>query len=77
MKMRNKVLGILITLIIMIGVMASQVNAATISASSTEVNVGDTVTVTVKLDQPTQSVGVDLTYDANSFEYKSVSSDAS
>lgn len=75
MKMRNKVLGILITLIIMIGVMASQVNAATISASSTEVNVGDTVTVTVKLDQPTQSVGVDLTYDANSFEYKSVSSD--
>ncbi len=75
MKMRNKIFGILITLVIMIGVMASQVNAADISASAQEVNVGDTVTVTVKLDQPTQSIGVDLTYDANSFEYKSVSSD--
>lgn len=69
MKMKNKVLGILVTLIIMIGVMASQVNAATISASSTEVNVGDTVTVTVSLEDATQSIGLDLTYNADNFEY--------
>ena len=39
--MKNKVFGILIALVIMIGVMASQVMAASISASSTEVNKGD------------------------------------
>ncbi len=69
MKMKNKVLGILVTLIIMIGVMASQVNAANISASATEVNKGDTVTVTVNLDSATPYIDVDLAYDANSFEY--------
>lgn len=75
MKMKNKILGILIALVVMIGVMACQVNAADMSASSTEVKVGDTVTVTLKLDKPTQSIGLDLKYDANSFEYQSVSSD--
>ena len=75
MKMKNKILGILIALVVMIGVMACQVNAADMSANSTEVKVGDTVTVTLKLDKPTQSIGLDLTYDANSFEYQSVTSD--
>lgn len=75
MKMRNKILGILITLVIMIGLMASQVNAADMSASATEVNVGDTVTVTVKLDKPSQSIGLDLTYNADNFKYESVTSD--
>ena len=77
MKMRNKILGILITLVIMIGVMASQVNAANISASSTEINKGDTVVVTVNLDNETPYIDIDLSYDANSFEYvdKSATSD--
>ena len=53
--MKNKIIGILITLIIMIGIMASQVMAATINASSAEVNKGDQVTVTVNLDNETQA----------------------
>lgn len=74
--MKNKVFGILIALVIMIGVMASQVMAASISASSTEVNKGDEITVTVKLNEPTQAIDLTLSYDANSFEYveKSVTS---
>ncbi len=69
MKMKNKIFGILITLVIMIGVMASQVNAANISASSTEVNKGDTVVVTVNLDKESQAVQFVLNYDAENFEY--------
>lgn len=67
--MKNKVIGILITLIIMIGIMASQVMAATINASSAEVNKGDQVTVTVNLENESRVVDVVLEYDANSFEY--------
>ena len=67
--MKNKIIGILITLIIMIGIMASQVMAATINASSTEVNKGDQVTVTVNLENESRVVDVVLNYDANSFEY--------
>ena len=67
--MKNKIIGILITLIIMIGIMASQVMAATINVSNTEVNKGDQVTVTVNLENETQAVDLVLNYDANSFEY--------
>ena len=76
MKMKNKVLGILVTLIIMIGIMASQVNAADISASAAEVNVGDEITVTVTLKEATQAIDLELTYNASNFEYvkKSVTS---
>lgn len=69
MKMKNKVLGILVTLIIMIGMMVGQVNAATLNASAAEVNKGDRVTVTVNLENETQAVDVVLKYDANKFEY--------
>ena len=41
--MKNKVIGILITLIIMIGIMASQVMAATIKARTAEINKGKQV----------------------------------
>ena len=67
--MKNKIIGIVITLIILVGMMASQVMAATLSASSTEVNKGEQVTVTVNLDNSTQAVGLELTYDASKFEY--------
>ena len=67
--MKKKILGIVITLVIMMGMMVSQVNAATISASNTEVNKGDELTVTVNLENPTQAIDLVLTYDANSFEY--------
>ena len=67
--MKNKIIGILITLIIMIGIMASQVMAATINASNTEVAKGEQITVTVNLDKETQAVDLVLNYDANSFEY--------
>lgn len=67
--MKKKILGIVITLAIMMGMMASQVKAATINASNTEVNKGDKITVTVKLDKPTQAIDLVLNYDANIFEY--------
>ncbi len=67
--MKKKILGIVITLVIMMGMMVSQVNAATISASNTDVNKGDELTVTVNLENPTQAIDLVLTYDANSFEY--------
>ena len=67
--MKKKILGIVITLVIMMGMMVSQVNAATISASNAEVNKGDQITVTVNLENATQAIDLDLTYDANAFEY--------
>ena len=66
--MKNKVIGILIALVVIIGVMASQVMAASISASATEVNKGEEVKVTVSFEE-TPYVDLELTYDANSFEY--------
>lgn len=69
MKMKNKILGILIALVVMIGVMACQVNAADISASATEIEKGQEVTVTVNLDNEANAVQFVLNYDANSFEY--------
>ena len=67
--MKKKIIGIVVTLIMMMGIMASQVKAATINVNNTEVNKGDELTVTVNLDNPTQAIDLVLTYDANSFEY--------
>ena len=67
--MKNKIIGIVITLIIMIGIMASQVMAASINVSNTEVNKGDQLTVTVNLENATQAIDIVLTYDASKFEY--------
>ena len=66
--MKNKVIGILIALVVIIGVMASQVMAASISASTQEVNKGEEIKVTVSFEE-TPYVDLELTYDANSFEY--------
>ena len=67
--MKNKIIGIVITLIIMIGIMASQVMAASINVSNTEVNKGDQLTVTVNLENATHAIDLTLTYDASKFEY--------
>lgn len=69
MKMKNKILGILIALVVMIGVMACQVNAADISASATEIEKGETVVVTVNLDEDSQAVQFDLGYNSENFEF--------
>lgn len=66
--MKNKVIGTLIALVVIIGVMASQVMAASISASAQEVNKGEEVKVTVSFEA-TPYIDLELTYDANSFEY--------
>lgn len=72
--MKKKILGIVITLVIMIGMVASQANAAQISANNTEVNVGDQVTVTVNLNEPTHAIDLTLEYNANNFRFESVNS---
>lgn len=72
--MKKKILGIVITLIIMIGMVASQVSAAEISANSTEVNIGDKVVVTVNLTEPTHAIDLTLEYNADTFKFESVNS---
>ena len=67
--MKNKIIGIVISLIVMIGMVASNVNAATLSADRTEVNKGEEVVVTVNLENETQAIQLKLTYDASKFEY--------
>lgn len=69
MKMKNKILGILIALVVMIGLMASQVNAADMSASATEIEKGETVVVTVNLDEDSRAAQFVLDYNAENFKY--------
>ena len=67
--MKNKIMGIVMALIVMIGLIASQVKAAEISANNTEVNVGDKIVVTVNLTEETRAIDLVLKYDASKFEY--------
>lgn len=71
-KMKNIILSIIASLII-VGFGATQVMAAELGASNTEVNVGDQVEVTVKLTDATRAVDLVLNYDSDNFEFVSVS----
>ncbi len=69
----KKSLTILTIAILAIVAFASCVNAASVQASTTNVNVGDTVTVTVKTDKQFEGTSFTLTFDASKFEYQSAS----
>lgn len=72
LKMKNIMLSLIASLII-IGFGATQVMAAELGANNTEVNVGDQVEVTVKLDEETQALDLVLNYDKDNFKYVSAS----
>ena len=72
LKMKNIMLSLIASLII-VGFGATQVMAAELGASNTEVNVGDQVEVTVKLDEETQALDLVLNYDKDNFKYVSAS----
>ena len=73
LKVKNIIMSLIASLII-IGFGATQVMAAEIGTATPEVNVGDTVEVTVKLDEATRAVDLVLNYDSDNFEYVSVDS---
>ncbi len=69
----KKSLTILTILAIMLVAMVGSVSAASMSASNTKVNAGDTVTVTVTFDKAIRALEMDLTYDTSLFKYESAS----
>lgn len=64
----KKLLSGIVAIALFIG-LATNVNAATLSVNKTEVNEGDTVSVTVRADKTTDSITTDVKYDAEAFEY--------
>ncbi len=71
-NMKRTILGVAILAIVLIMMMGS-VNAASLSASSEKISKGETVTVTVNME-PSKATEINLTYDADVFEYVSSSS---
>lgn len=69
----KKTLTILTVLAVMLVAMMGSVSAASMSASNTKVNAGDTVTVTVTFDKAIRALEMDLTYDTSLFKYESAS----
>lgn len=68
-NMKKSIMGVAIIAIILISMMMGSVNAASVTASNTEVKKGDIVTVSVKLDDAAKAVQFVLNYDATKFEY--------
>lgn len=71
----KKVLSIIITIVAMLAVATSTVNAAKVVADKTSANKGDKVVVTVKLDTASRSLDLQLNYDADKFTFESAASD--
>lgn len=74
----KKVLTILFTIVLIIGILTGSVNAssASISTSSKTVNVGSTVKITVSFGEKVKMAEFDLGYDKSKFEFVSSSKGA-
>ncbi len=70
--MKKTILGIMLTLALVLALVGN-VNAASVSASATEVKAGETVSITVKVnkDKPTDGMQFDLKFDPDYFKYES------
>lgn len=68
----KKLLSGIVTIVLLVA-LATSVNASSISANKTEANKGDTVVVTVSVNE-THSIGAWLKYDSSKFEFVSASS---
>ena len=71
--MKKVILGI-VALMITLGVATTSVNAASLKTDKPEYVEGETVVFTVDMEK-TRSVGIKLSYDAESLEYASISTD--
>lgn len=74
----KKALTILFTIVLIIGILAGNVNAssANISTSSKTVNVGSTVKITISFGEKVKMAEFDLSYDKSKFEFISSSKGA-
>lgn len=70
----KKVLSIIMTVVAMLAIAATTVNAASVTADKTEVAKGEDVVVSFNTEDA-QSVQFDLAYDSSAFELKSVTGD--
>lgn len=68
----KKLLSGIVTIVVLVA-LATSVNASSIGVNKSEVNKGDTVTVTVGVEE-THSIGTWLKYDSSKFEFVSASS---
>ena len=67
--MRKKILGIVTIVTLVLMMLVTSVNAAEFTADKTEIKKGDIVTLTVKVDEPTQVIQFDVAYDTTKYEY--------
>ena len=67
--MKTKILGIVTMVTVLLMMLVSSVNAADFNADKTEMQKGDEVTLTVKLDGKAQSIQFDVEFDASKYEY--------
>ena len=65
----KKILLGLVAMLVVLGMATANVKAASVNADKTEVKKGETVVVTVNMEEETRNVDVKLAYDANLFEY--------
>lgn len=74
----KRTLTILFTIVLIIGILAGNVNAssASISTSSKTVNVGSTVKITISFGEKVKMAEFDLSYDKSKFEFISSSKGA-
>lgn len=74
----KKAITILFTIVLIIGILAGNVNAssANISTSSKTVNVGSTVKITISFGEKVKMAEFDLSYDKSKFEFISSSKGA-
>ena len=67
--MRNKIVGLVTIVTVLFMMLITSVNAASLNADKTEMQKGDIVTLTLKLDEQVESVQFALDFDSSKFEY--------
>lgn len=67
--MKKTILGVIAIAIILVGVLATSVNAATFETDKENVKIGDIVTLTVTTSEPVESMQFEIDYETDKFEY--------
>lgn len=67
--MKKTILGVIAIAIILVGVFATSVNAATFVTDKENVKIGDIVTLTLTTSQPVDSMQFEIDYESDKFEY--------
>lgn len=67
--MKTKILGIVTMVTVLLMMLVSSVNAATMTADKTEMQKDEIVTITVTTEQEVASMQFDITFDSTKYEY--------